>query len=178
MKNEENDLTAGEPEDHVDFFYQLAYCSVLKQQQDEQMVHDIVIQAQKNNAANNITGMLMIEQGLVIQWLEGKKADVRALWDKLQEDTRHHCMVELLHRNFAKERLFPDWSMQRTTRQEMLAIVHSAREAANSQQPTPWAGAIATLCILIDPEYAKNYGLILQKQAPAPMRLQAQRSLA
>jgi hypothetical protein len=153
---------AMEPENAAAFFYQMAYCSILKQQLDAVSVQEIVAQAQRNNLANNITGLLMIEQGLVIQWLEGSKADVRKLWAKLQDDPRHHCIVELLHRNFAQERLFPNWSMQRTSRQEMLEIIHSAREQSERGEPSPWAGAIATMCILIDPEYAKSYGAAMQ----------------
>jgi hypothetical protein len=142
----------------VSFLYQMAYCSILTQEQDEPAIKAMVAQAQRNNLAHNITGMLMIEQGLVIQWIEGKKADVRALWAKLQDDPRHHCLVELIHRSFVTERLFPDWSMQRTTREEMLGIIHSARDLANGDKPSPWAGALAVMCILIDPQYAQNYG--------------------
>lgn len=158
-----------DPENNTALLYQMAYCSVLKQQLDAQAVQQIVTQAQQSNSANNITGMLMIEQGLVIQWLEGEQASVRTLWSKLQKDSRHHCMVELLHRDFVPKRLFPDWSMHRTTREEMLSIVHSAREQAESGAPSPWAGAIATMCILIDPEYAKTYGAALHSQSlPVP----------
>jgi Sensors of blue-light using FAD len=157
MRLSNSDAIQSDAED-VTFLYQMAYCSILTQEQDEAAIKAMVAQAQRNNLAHNITGMLMIEQGLVIQWIEGKKADVRALWAKLQEDPRHHCIVELIHRNFVKERLFPDWSMQRTTREEMLAIIHSARDLANGDKPSPWAGALAVMCILIDPQYAQNYG--------------------
>ena len=154
-----------ESQDNTEFLYQLSYCSILKQGMSEREILDLVAHAQRSNQANEITGMLMIDQGLVIQWLEGKKSVVRALWQKLQVDSRHHCLVELLHRNFAKDRLFPDWSMHRATRQEMLDIVHSAREKAQEGEPTPWAGAIATMCILIDPQYAKNYAATMQDPA-------------
>lgn len=143
-----------ESHDDTAFFYQLAYCSVLTQDLNAVATHQIIEQSRRNNAANGITGMLMIDNGLVIQWLEGSKAQVRKLWATLQDDPRHHCLVELLHRDFADERLFPDWTMQRATREEMLAIVHSAREQAEAGEPSPWADAIATLCMLIDPDYA------------------------
>ena len=160
-------------ENNSELLYQVAYCSVLKQHMDTAAVQEIVTHAQRNNLANHITGMLMIEQGLVIQWLEGDLSAVKKLWRKLQADTRHYCMVELLHRDFVKQRLFPDWSMHRATREEMLAIVHTAREQAESGEPTPWAGAIATLCILIDPEYAKSYGATLHNPAVAALPQQA-----
>lgn len=165
MSSDLENLNAMEPESATEFLYQLAYCSILKQEMDEGAVRAMVAQAQRNNLANNITGMLMVEQGLVIQWLEGTKTTVRALWAKLQDDPRHHCIVELLHRNYAQERLFPDWAMHRTTRQEMLDIIHSAREKASGDEPSPWAGAIATMCILIDPAYAATYSAAMRNQA-------------
>jgi Sensors of blue-light using FAD len=155
----------GSHSESSEVLYQLAYCSVLKQQMDAGALQNLVEVAQRNNIKNDITGMLLIEQGLVVQWLEGKEATVRRLWAKLQTDSRHHCLVELLHRSFIKERLFPDWAMHRTTREEMLTIIHGAREQAENSESSPWAGAIATMCLLIDPEYAKNYGAALQGQS-------------
>jgi Sensors of blue-light using FAD len=143
--------------------YQMAYCSVLTQPLSKAQLQDMIDQAQRNNLIHNITGILMVEQELVIQWLEGGETAVRELWAKLHLDPRHHCLVELLHRNFVTERLFPDWSMHRSSREEMLSLVHSARESAHGDQSSPWAAAIATLCILIDPEYAKHYAPAMQR---------------
>ncbi len=173
MMNDSNNLNAMSPENASEFLYQLSYCSILKQEMDEAAVRAMVSQAQRKNVAQNITGMLMIEKGLVIQWLEGPKATVRALWDRLQADPRHHCIVELLHRNFATERLFPDWSMQRATRQEMLEIIHDARVKASAGEPSPWAGAISTMCILLDPTHAATYGEAMRNQAASPAQLES-----
>ena len=140
-------------------YYQLVYCSILKKGMTAQEIDQLVAHAQATNKQNDVTGLLMIDNGLVVQWIEGRRDVVRGLWDKLLRDTRHYCIVELLHRDFQEQRLYPDWSMKPTTRQEMLAIVHSAREAAQSPTgwPNPWADAIGALCILIDPEYSKAY---------------------
>ena len=160
--------------ENINFLYQMAYCSVLRRDLSEQELKDLVIRAQNKNRAKNITGLLMMEDGLVIQWLEGKKEDVRELWAKLLEDQRHHCIVELTQRHFVTERLFPDWSMQPATRQELVAIVNSAREQIESGKDTPWAGAIATLCILIDPAYAQAYRATLKNQASAKSQQNAE----
>ena len=66
-----------DPENNSELLYQVAYCSVLKQHMDTAAVQEIVTHAQRNNLANHITGMLMIEQGLVIQWLEGDLSAVK-----------------------------------------------------------------------------------------------------
>jgi Sensors of blue-light using FAD len=140
-------------------YYQLVYSSVLKQEMTPPAVAQLVAHAQQTNLRHDITGLMMIDNGLVIQWIEGRRDVVRGLWDKLLRDTRHHCIVELLHRDFQEQRLYPNWSMQQASRKDMLAIVHSAREAAQSPigLPNPWADAIGALCILIDPEYSKAY---------------------
>jgi hypothetical protein len=148
--------------------YQIAYCSVLTHAMDAQQIAHLFAQAQRNNATRHISGLLMIDGLLVIQWLEGDKAVVRALWAKILKDQRHHCIVELLHRDYQKQRLFPDWCMREATRQEMLAIVHNARELSDSVLPSPWAGAISTLCILLDPAYAQSYAAA---SAAAPLKV-------
>jgi hypothetical protein len=139
--------------------YQMAYCSVLARPLNADELSMLVTQAQRNNQLHHISGMLMVDGLLVIQWLEGSKDQVRTLWANILKDSRHACIVELLHRDYQTQRLFPDWSMRQATREEMMAIVHNARELSDSVLPSPWASAISVLCILLDPEYAKSYAL-------------------
>lgn len=148
-------------------YYQMVYSSLLKKEMSTIELEELVAYAQASNARSGVTGLMMIDNGLVVQWIEGQRDVVRALWDKLLRDTRHYCIVELLHRDFQEQRVYPDWSMKPTTRQEMLAIVHSAREAAQSPigLPNPWADAIGALCILIDPEYSRAYA----QAVPSPV---------
>jgi Sensors of blue-light using FAD len=151
--------------------YQMAYCSVLVQPLGTLQVDQLVHHAQSYNANYGITGMLMMDNGLVVQWLEGPHDEVRSLWKRLQVDKRHHCVVMLLHRDHQAQRLFPDWTMRLSTRAEMLAIVHNARTAAispNNLLPNPWAAAISTLCVLIDPEFAKGYAAVVQANTEPP----------
>ncbi len=141
--------------------YQMAYCSVLARPLDADEMHLLITQAQRNNQVHHISGMLMVDGLLVIQWLEGRKDEVRALWANILKDPRHGCIVELLHRDYQTQRLFPDWTMRQATREDMIAIVHNARELSHSALPSPWANAISVLCILLDPEYAKAYALAM-----------------
>jgi Sensors of blue-light using FAD len=159
-------------------YYQLAYCSILKEAMSPTQLDALVAHAQEANARSGITGLMMIDKGLIVQWIEGRRDVVRGLWDKLLKDPRHYCIVELLHRDFQEQRTYPDWSMQRTTRQDMLAIVHSAREAAQKPfgLPNPWADAIAALCILIDPEFSQAYAQaqhvpVVADPEPAPAHI-------
>ncbi len=132
-------------------FYQLAYCSLLKEPLSTEQIDALVLDAQQRNARNDVTGLLMIDQGIVVQWIEGRRDMVRQLWDKLLMDPRHHCIVQLMHLDFQEQRVYPDWAMQRATRQDIVSIVRSAKELADMQLglPNPWAGAIAALSTLI-----------------------------
>ena len=136
------------------YLYQMLYSSVLKQSMSPSEIDVLVKNAQRSNQEAGITGMLMMDAGIVVQWLEGDKSVVRELWAKLQRDPRHECMVELMHREYQEKRLYPNWSMHLTTRQNMLAIVHQAREQHNYGIPNPWAPAIDKLCELLDNDAA------------------------
>ncbi len=138
-------------------YYQMAYSSVLKKEMTSDELDALVADAQAANVRNDLTGLLMIDKCLVVQWVEGRRSTVRTLWDKIQKDPRHHCIVQLLHRDFQEHRTYPDWAMQMTSRADLLAILHSAREAAVAPfgLPNPWAPAIASLCALIDPDYVE-----------------------
>jgi Sensors of blue-light using FAD len=134
-------------------FYQLAYCSMLKEPMSETEIEALVEHAQLNNLSNEVTGLLMIDHTLVVQWIEGRHSTVRKLWDKLQQDPRHHCIVKLLHRNYQEQRIYPDWTMQRVPREEIVAIVRSAKELDDMKLylPNPWSPAISTLADFLDP---------------------------
>ena len=135
-------------------YFQMAYSSVLKKELTSDELQALIIQAQAANVRNDVTGLLMIDKCLVVQWVEGRRTTVRDLWDKIQKDPRHYCIVQLLHRDFQEHRTYPDWAMQMNSRADLLAILHSAREAAAAPfgLPNPWAPAIASLCALIDPD--------------------------
>jgi hypothetical protein len=74
------------------------------------MVNEIIKKALVNNLALDITGILLFKKGMFAQLLEGPKANVEALFDKIQKDKRHSNII-----NFFKidgnERIFPKWRM-------------------------------------------------------------------
>lgn len=138
---------------------QLVYCSLLKEPLTQDEVASLLAQARSNNALNAITGQLMMDDGLVIQWLEGPSDRVRSLWRKLLADTRHHCVVPLVPRKPLPTRAFSDWAMRAATRQEMVEIVKFARDMANdpNEPASPWAPAVATLCVLLEQDSATEF---------------------
>jgi hypothetical protein len=145
-------------------YYQLAYFSLLKEKMSEHDKSEMIAKAQAANVKREVTGILMIHETLVVQWIEGHRSDVRNLWSIILKDPRHHCIVELMHRDYQENRLYPDWAMHPTTRAELIETVHGARYLAQAPigLPNPWAGAISKLCELVDPAFA------LEQSTPTP----------
>ena len=65
---------------------------------------------QDNNARANITGLLLYKGGNFMQAIEGPKAAVQALYERIQNDPRHTGVYKLLERPIT-EREFSNFSM-------------------------------------------------------------------
>ena len=77
-------------------------------QQDD--LKDILKNAQRRNAANGITGLLLFHGGNFMQVLEGPRETVEATLARIRRDARHRGMLTILERDI-EERAFGDWSM-------------------------------------------------------------------
>ncbi|MFV8281555.1 BLUF domain-containing protein [Christiangramia marina] len=66
--------------------------------------------SRKNNAASDITGLLISYQGLFIQYIEGEASTVDNLFQRIKKDPRHHSVVEISS-DFLEYRQFRNWSM-------------------------------------------------------------------
>ena len=71
---------------------------------------DLFTTARSNNEKRRITGALLLTGDWFIHVLEGKEADVRALFSSIEHDPRHDS-VEVLDAGPASERAFAHWSM-------------------------------------------------------------------
>jgi hypothetical protein len=67
-------------------------------------------QSRRDNAARQVSGILLFKGGNFMQLLEGDEAVVRNLYKKISLDRRHTGSLVLLNSN-ADERMFADWSM-------------------------------------------------------------------
>jgi len=65
---------------------------------------------QQNNLLYNITGILLYNQGNVIQYIEGDKEHVTKLFNNILNDNRHIQIIKLLQ-NKITVRNFPNWTM-------------------------------------------------------------------
>lgn len=73
-------------------------------------VADIIAAARMHNAANNISGFLIVGSDWFAQVLEGEAQGVTALFRQILSD-RRHIHVKLVETRFVRERLFADWTM-------------------------------------------------------------------
>lgn len=64
----------------------------------------------RNNAAADVSGMLLYRDGSFFQVLEGEREVVDALYQKIALDTRHHRTTKIISESIA-ERDFANWTM-------------------------------------------------------------------
>ena len=77
---------------------------------DDAMLDGILLQARRNNPANDLTGALIARGDLYLQLLEGPAEGVTGIFEKIRRDDRH-LNVRLLSSEIVSSRLFPAWTM-------------------------------------------------------------------
>lgn len=88
----------------------LCYISVADSSVDEKELFSILESSCKNNAADDITGMLLFHNGQFLQVLEGPKSAVEACFARISNDSRHVSVAKLLDEELPA-RCFSQWSM-------------------------------------------------------------------
>ena len=90
--------------------YILVYVSSAVELFSDEELTELLDKSRKNNAASDITGMLLYKDGNFMQFLEGPKDAVLALMTKIKADQRHRGLIVLLHEEH-DEREFDHWAM-------------------------------------------------------------------
>lgn len=90
--------------------YFLVYLSTATALFSEDALEDILQTSRRNNATNNITGLLLYHDGAILQVLEGEQAAVENLFQRLLLDNRHHSVLKMMD-GYTGERYFVEWSM-------------------------------------------------------------------
>lgn len=85
--------------------------------------NEILQQAQQNNAANGITGMLTFNKDYFLQTIEGPRAQINRLLYSLISDQRHHDL-QLIETRELKHREWSKWSMNYASPTEENAAVY------------------------------------------------------
>lgn len=92
------------------------YVSQAGKPMDAAALESLLTLSREKNTASGITGMLIYRyspeggSGHFIQMLEGDEAAVRALYEKIRRDKRHHTIL-LLDEGEIQARMFSEWAM-------------------------------------------------------------------
>ena len=88
----------------------IVYFSKSVESFDENDLRIILQKSHQNNSRMGITGVLLYVRGSIIQVLEGEKTAVETLYNRIEQDSRHTNVDQVLSRPVA-QRLFGSWSM-------------------------------------------------------------------
>lgn len=113
--------------------YNLVYCSRATPGVDDAAVQRIVATARRQNAIHGITGLLVFGSGIFFQWLEGPRLSVQTLLGLLNADSRHRDIVVLSESEEVRDRLFPDWDMERVTADHIRDVLQDAMDSATDE---------------------------------------------
>jgi hypothetical protein len=113
--------------------YTFVYCSRAADSVDDAEVNRIVELAQRDNLTCGITGVLVFGSGVFFQWIEGPAAEVRKLMASLHGDPRHYDIVSLDQSEEKRERLYPNWQMERVGADDIREVLQDALESAEDE---------------------------------------------
>jgi hypothetical protein len=90
--------------------YYISYVSRQAYNLTDTELQGLLTESRQRNEKAGITGMLILYEGLFIQYFEGEQKLVRNLFEKIKTDPRHESIFEL-DSGDQDHRLFSDWSM-------------------------------------------------------------------
>jgi hypothetical protein len=120
-------------DDVAPLLYTFVYCSRAAEGVDDIEVGRIVESAQRRNLARGITGVLVFGSGVFFQWIEGPPAQLQDLIASLHGDPRHYDIVTLDRSEEKRERLYPNWEMERVEAGNIRAVLQDALETADDE---------------------------------------------
>jgi len=71
---------------------------------------ELLLLSRDNNGKDDITGMLLYNNGTFLQVLEGEEGKLNMAFEKIKKDPRHKGIIKMKSGTLA-ERNFPEWSM-------------------------------------------------------------------
>ncbi|KAB7648850.1 BLUF domain-containing protein [Polymorphobacter fuscus] len=109
------------------------YCSRAAEGVDDVAVDRIIEWSQRSNVERDITGVLVFGSGVFFQWIEGPPAEVKTLIASLHGDPRHYDIVPLDRSVEQRERLYPNWEMERVGADDIREVLQDALESAEDE---------------------------------------------
>lgn len=90
--------------------FELVYTSTADAHFSNQDILDVLNKASEFNLKNHITGCLLYHNCKFIQFLEGEKKEVKALFLRIKKDKRHFNVLKIIE-NEKEKRTFKNWTM-------------------------------------------------------------------
>ena len=142
-------LQSDEPIDGIALpnLYNLVYTSRASADVDDAAVARIIECSQINNPRQGITGLLVYGSGIFFQWLEGPRDNVTTLMTAITADPRHTTVVVLSETDELDERVFPDWSMELVTSEDIRDVL---LDALNDTDEEKTADSLRALLAALD----------------------------
>jgi hypothetical protein len=103
--------------------YALVYVSTATQLMTETELEKLLIEVNELNRQNNLTGVLLYNQGDFMQCLEGPEPALRETFKRISASSRHSGVFCLFDERI-EQRSFPDWQMglAKATQSQMLTL--------------------------------------------------------
>ena len=115
----------------------ITYISSFAKDMSDDEIEELARQAAKNNAENDITGVLMAKGEVFFQIIEGPEENIDRLFTNLLKDPRHEKIITLGIQVGDLQRLFPNWHMKEinldTATSERLQPVRAIIDAVHAQ---------------------------------------------
>lgn len=89
---------------------QLTYISSAANDVRDTQVREILERSRVNNAAADVTGLLLYDGRRFLQCLEGEASSVEAIYERIRVDPRHKAAV-ILNSTKIAQRAFGKWAM-------------------------------------------------------------------
>jgi len=96
---------------------------------DQATLSNILMDARRANARDDITGALIARHDLFLQLLEGPRDKVEAAYQRIRRDDRHVEVTRLVERS-VEARLFPGWAMRDDPAQSWVWSIEEVRGGA------------------------------------------------
>jgi hypothetical protein len=107
--------------------YQITYMSDAVGEVTDDVLENILEASRRNNTKEEVTGLLLHQDGHYIQVIEGELEAVVTCFERICQDPRHQNLRTLL-RSDIRERLFKNWAMGTLSKDSSFADLQTQLE--------------------------------------------------
>lgn len=125
----------------------LIYISKCRESLKDEALYDMLAVAREQNRASGITSLLIHQEALCLQVLEGEEKVIAACYARIRRDWRHEACQVVSHEDVA-DRVFPGWplvyrsgrDLERGQVRQLADIVECAERLARKEKDADrWA---------------------------------------